>query len=50
MTRNEYTANDYLTQQASERARWVAVLAPTAKHIAKRQAVRKNLIAQLFGL
>lgn len=50
MTRNEYTANDCLTQQAAERARWAAVLAPTAKHIAKRQAVRKTLFARLLGI
>ena len=46
----EFTANDYLAQQAAERARWAAVLAPTVKAIAQRRAVRKNLIARLFGL
>ena len=48
--RNEFTANEYLARQAAERARWAAVLAPTAKHIAKRRAVRKSLIARLLGL
>ena len=50
MTHTEYTANDYLAQQSAERARWAAVLAPVAKNIAKRQAVRKSLIARLLGL
>lgn len=47
---NEFTANDYMARQAAERARWAAVLAPVAKNIAKRQAVRKSLIARLLGL
>ena len=46
----EYTANDHLAQQAAERARWTAVLAPTAKHITQRRAVRKSLIARMLGL
>lgn len=48
--KNEYTANEALAQQAAERARWVAVLAPAAKTIAQRRAVRKSLIARLLGL
>ena len=48
--RNEYTANDYLARQAAERARWAAVLAPVAKNIAQRRAVRKSLIARLLCL
>ena len=48
--RNEFTANEALEAAAAERARWAAVLAPTAKRIAQRRAVRKNLIARLFGL
>lgn len=48
--KNEFTANEALTAAASERARWAAVLAPTAKRIAQRQVVRKNLIARLLGL
>ena len=47
---NEYTANNALEAAAIERARWAAVLAPVAKNITKRQAVRKSLIARLFGL
>lgn len=50
MTHSEHTANDYLAQQAAERARWAAVLAPAAKSIAQRRAVRKSLIARLLGL
>lgn len=50
MARNEYAANEALTQQAAERARWVAVLAPTAKRIAQRRAVRKSILARLLGL
>lgn len=50
MAHTEYTANDYLAQQAAERARWVAVMAPAAKTITQRRAVRKNLIARLLGL
>ena len=50
MPRNEYTANDYMAQQAAERARWAAVLAPAAKSISQRRAVRKSLIARLLGL
>ena len=46
----EYTANEALTAAAAERARWAAVLAPTAKRIAQRRAVRKSLIARLLGL
>lgn len=48
--RNEYTANEALSQQAAERARWAAVLAPTAKTISQRRAVRKSIIARLLGL
>ena len=48
--RTEYTANEALAQQAAERARWAAVLAPVAKNIAQRQAARKSLIARLLGL
>ncbi len=48
--RNEYTANEALSQQSAERARWAAVLAPVAKNITQRQAARKNLIARLLGL
>lgn len=48
--RNEYTANEALSQQAAERARWIAVLAPAAKTITQRRAVRKSLIARLLGL
>lgn len=47
---NEYTANEALSQQAAERARWAAVLAPAAKTIIQRRAVRKSLIASLLGL
>ena len=47
---NEYTANEALSQQAAERARWAAVLAPAAKTITQRRAVRKSLIARLLGL
>ena len=50
MTRNEYTANEYLAAQAAERARWAAVLAPVAKNITQRRAVCKSLIARLLGL
>ena len=50
MNRNEYTANDYLAAQAAERARWAALLAPTAKTIAQRRAVRKSILARLLGL
>ena len=46
----EYAANDYLAQQAAERARWAAVLAPVAKNITQRRAARKGLIARLLGL
>lgn len=46
----EYTANEYLAAAAAERARWAAVLAPVAKNITRRRAVRKNLIARLLGL
>lgn len=48
--RNEYTANEALTAAAAERARWAAVLAPVAKNIIRRQAVRKSLIARLLGI
>lgn len=48
--RNEYTANETLTAAAAERARWAAVLAPVAKNITRRRAVRKNLIARMLGL
>ena len=48
--RNEYTANEALAQQAAERARWAAVLAPTAKAVTQRQAARKSLIARLLSL
>lgn len=47
---NEFTANEALSARAAERARWAAVLAPTAKHINQRQAARKSLIARLLGL
>ncbi len=50
MTRNEYTADYYLARQATERARWAAVLAPAAKAVTQRRAVRKSLIARLLGL
>lgn len=50
MAHNEYAANTYLAAQAAERARWVAVLAPAAKAITQRCAVRKSLIARLLGL
>ncbi len=50
MAHTEYTANDYLARQAAERARWVAVLAPAAKVVTQRRAVRKSLIARLLGL
>lgn len=50
MTRNEFTANETLAQQAAERARWAAVLAPAAKTITQRRAVRKSLISRLLGL
>lgn len=50
MTRTEYIANTYLAAQAAERARWAAVLAPAAKTITQRRAVRKSLIARLLGL
>ena len=46
----EYTANNALAAAAAERARWAAVLAPVAKNIAQRRAVRKSLIARLLGL
>ena len=46
----EYTANEYLAAAAAERARWAAVLAPTAKRIAQRRAARKGLIARLLGM
>jgi hypothetical protein len=48
--KNEFTANEALAQQAAERARWAAVLAPVAKNIIQRRAVRKSLIARLLGL
>ena len=48
--RNEYAANNALEAAAAERARWAAVLAPVAKNIIQRQAVRKSLIARLLGL
>ena len=48
--KNEYTANDYLAAQAAERARWAAVLAPAAKTITRRRAVRKSILARLLGL
>lgn len=47
---NEFTANEALTAAAAERARWAAVLAPTAKRIAQRRAVRKSILARLLGL
>lgn len=50
MTRNEFTVNEALALQAAERARWAAVLAPAAKAIGQRRAVRKSLIARLLGL
>lgn len=46
----EFTVNEALAQQATERARWAAVLAPTVKHVAQRRAVRKSLIARLLGI
>lgn len=46
----EYAANNALEAAALERARWAAVLAPAAKTIAQRRAVRKSLIARLLGL
>ena len=46
----EYTANEYLAAAATERARWAAVLAPVAKNIAQRRAVRKSILARLLGL
>lgn len=48
--RTEFTANNALEAAAAERARWAAVLAPTAERITQRRAVRKNLIARLLGL
>ena len=48
--KSEHTANSYLAEQVAERARWAAVLAPTAKTIAQRRAVRKNIIARFLGL
>lgn len=48
--RTEYTANEALSQQAAERARWAAILAPAAKTITRRRAVRKSLIARMLGL
>ena len=54
MKNTEFTANGYLAAQAperaAERARWAAVLAPAAKTITQRRAVRKSLIARLLGL
>ena len=50
MTRTEYAANEALAKHAAERARWAAVLAPAAKTITQRRAVRKSLIARLLGL
>lgn len=47
---NEFTANEYLAAAAAERARIAAVLAPVAKRITQRRAVRKSLIARLLGL
>ena len=46
----EYTANNALAAAAAERARWAAVLAPVAKNIAQRRAVRKSMIARLLGM
>ena len=46
----EYTANNALAAAAAERARWAAVLAPTAKRITQRRAVRKSILARLLGL
>ena len=46
----EYPANNAQAAAAAERARWAAVLAPVAKNIAQRRAVRKSLIARLLGL
>lgn len=37
-----------LESRAAERARWAAVLAPSAR--APRRIVRRSLIARLFGL
>ena len=48
--KSEHTANSYLAAQATERARWTAVLAPVAKTITQRRAVRKNFIARFLGL
>ena len=46
----EYTANNALAAAAAERARWAAVLAPVARAVSQRRAVRKSLIARLLGL
>lgn len=46
----EYTANDYLAQQAAYRARWAAVLAPVARAVSQRRAARKSLITRILGL
>ena len=48
--KSEHAANSYLAEQAAERARWAAVLAPAAKTIAQRRAARKSIIARLLGL
>ena len=48
--KNEFTANNALEAAALERARWAAVLAPTAKRITQRRAVRKSLLVRLLGL
>ena len=48
--RNEFTANEALSQQAAERARWAAVLAPAAKTITYRRAVRKSILTRFLGL
>ena len=45
----EFTANEALAQQAAERARWAAVLAPAANTLTRRRAVRKSIIARLLG-
>ncbi len=50
MTHTEYAANEALAKHAAERARWAAVLAPAAKTITQRRAVRKSLIVRLLGL
>ena len=50
MTRNEFTANDYLTAAAAERARWAAVLAPVSRSVSQRRAARKSILAHLLGL